>query len=203
MIKIAPRSAPIALAALIFGLGVAACGSSANSTTKAADTTTTTKSTSRATLIACLKSHGVTLPNNGQFGPGAGGFNGTTPTGPPPTGSSGAPAGGPPSGAGAAFGGGNSKFATAIRDCGGSRAGRFAAGAPGSFQLSHTRIDAYVTCVKQHGYDLPKPNFSGKGPIFPASIQTNPKFQAASKTCRTILVPATPTTTTTTTSSSP
>jgi hypothetical protein len=35
---------------------------------------------------------------------------------------------------------------------------------------------------------MPKPNFSGKGPVFPASIRTNPKFVAASKACASLLV---------------
>ena len=39
---------------------------------------------------------------------------------------------------------------------------------------------------------MPNPNFSGKGPIFPANIRTNTKFQAASKTCQSILVPPRP-----------
>ncbi len=59
-------------------------------------------------------------------------------------------------------------------------------------RLSHTAITKYVTCVNQHGYKLPSPNFSGKGPIFPQSIQSNAKFQAASKACQSLLIPARP-----------
>jgi hypothetical protein len=47
-----------------------------------------------------------------------------------------------------------------------------------------------VACVKQHGYNLPAPNFSGKGPVFPASISKNAKFQAAAKSCQADLRPA-------------
>jgi hypothetical protein len=47
--------------------------------------------------------------------------------------------------------------------------------------------------VRQHGYpEMPNPNFSGKGSVFPANIRTNPKFQAASRSCQSILVPARP-----------
>jgi hypothetical protein len=59
-------------------------------------------------------------------------------------------------------------------------------------RLSHTAINNFVACVKQHGYNLPAPNFSGKGPIFPRSAETNAKFQAASKACAHLLIPARP-----------
>ena len=49
-----------------------------------------------------------------------------------------------------------------------------------------------MTCVRQHGYNLPNPNFSGKGPVFPANIQNNAKFQAASRACQSLLVPPRP-----------
>ena len=46
--------------------------------------------------------------------------------------------------------------------------------------------------MRQHGYNLPNPNFSGKGSVFPSNIRTNPKFLAASKACQSILIPARP-----------
>jgi hypothetical protein len=49
--------------------------------------------------------------------------------------------------------------------------------------------------VNSHGYKLPQPNFSGNGPVFPASIRSNRKFQAASQQCQTLLAPAQPGTT--------
>jgi hypothetical protein len=69
---------------------------------------------------------------------------------------------------------------------GGAGGGRFRG------RLSNAAITKYVTCVRQHGYNLPSPNFSGKGPIFPQSIQTNAKFQAASKACQNLLIPPRP-----------
>jgi hypothetical protein len=44
--------------------------------------------------------------------------------------------------------------------------------------------------VKQHGYNLPAPNFSGKGPIFPATIAGDKKFRAAARTCASDLRPS-------------
>ena len=67
-------------------------------------------------------------------------------------------------------------------------------GGAGGFRgrISHTAITKFVTCVSQHGYNLPSPNFSGKGPIFPRNIQTNAKFQAAAKSCQHLLIPPRP-----------
>ncbi len=89
----------------------------------------------------------------------------------------------------------------AFKACGanfGFGAGRGGGGFRG--RLSHAAITKYVTCVRQHGYNLPNPNFSGKGPIFPQSIQTNAKFQAASKACQSLLIPPRPSGGTSTTS---
>ena len=80
----------------------------------------------------------------------------------------------------------NPKLRAAFQACGaqfGFGGGRFRG------RLSRTAITKYVTCVRQHGYDLPNPNFSGKGPVFPANIRTNAKFQAASRACQSLLVP--------------
>jgi hypothetical protein len=56
-------------------------------------------------------------------------------------------------------------------------------------RLSRASITKYVTCVRQHGYNLPSPNFSGKGPVFPSTIRNNAKFQAASRACQSLLAP--------------
>lgn len=195
VIKVAPRAAASALIALGAGLCIAACGSSSNSSSTSSVAAVTTSSTSssgtanRAALVACLKSHGVSLPASGRFRPGAG-------TGTPPSGA--AESGGAGRGF---FGGGNSKFATAFRDCakfgGGFGGGRFRV----RFAASHAAVTAFVACVKKNGYDLPAPNFSGKGSIFPSGIESNPKFVAASKACRGLLVPSRTSTSSSTTSS--
>lgn len=165
---------------LAAGCLIAACGSSKTSTSASASTSTASSSASassrRTQLAACLRQHGVTLPSRA---PGTG-------TGP-------APGGAPPSGGGGFFGGGggfrnNPKFAAAFRACGGNFRFR---GRPGGFRLSHTAIDNYVACVRKHGYpQMPNANFSGKGPVFPSSIRSNAKFQAASRDCESLLRPA-------------
>jgi len=185
-------------AALALGCLLAACGSASGSSTSAnastAGTTTTTasaagggaaNSSQRAKLAACLKQHGVTLRARPAGAPGGGAPGGGTGTG--TTGTRTPPPGG-------FFGGGggfapNPKLRAAFQACGG-----FRGGAGGAFRgrLSRTNITKYVTCVRQHGYNLPNPNFSGEGPIFPANIRTNAKFQAASRACQSLLVPARP-----------
>jgi hypothetical protein len=199
----APRGALFTILALVVGCLLAACGSasSSSSTTGSAAAsssgTTTSASTGaggapnsarRTALVACLKSHGVTLPSRPAGAPpgGAGGGTGTGTTG----------SGGPPAGGGGFFGGGgarrfanNPKLQAAFKACGanfGFRRGNFAG------RISHTTITKYVDCVRQHGYNLPNPNFSGKGSVFPSNIRTNPKFVAASKACQSILIPARP-----------
>jgi hypothetical protein len=163
---------------------LAACGSSSSSsstTSASAATGSTTKSgpgdpAQRAALAACLKKHGLTLPSRPP---------GSRPPGSRPPGSGGY-GGGP-----RFFGGGNGrgfapnpKLRAALQACGG---GRFRGGPPRNSATFRASLTKYVACVRQHGYDLPKPNFSGKGSVFPSSIQSNPKFQAASRACQSLL----------------
>jgi hypothetical protein len=130
-----------------------------------------------------LKAHGVTLPARPAGSAG----------GPPPG------AGGPPGGGPGFFGGGGGggssfssdpKVRAAIQACGG---GRFRGSRRAQF--SHQAINSYVACVRQHGYNMPNPNFSGKGPVFPANVRTDTKFQAASRACQNLLFPNRSTTT--------
>jgi len=197
----APRGALFVFVALALGCMIAACGSSSGSTTSGSSgssgsSSSTTASAAaggsgpnsaqRAKLAACLKQHGVTLPSR--------------PAGAPPGGASGS---GSASGTGTTgtsttrrrgfFGGGgafanNPKLQAAFKACGANFGFR---GGGGRFtgRLSHTVINKYVTCVRQHGYNLPAPNFSGKGSVFPANIRSNAKFQAASRACQSILAP--------------
>ncbi len=186
------RRAPAALAAVLACALLAACGSSSSSSTSsttsstsAGGTSTTASgagsSASRTALRACLKAHGVTLPTRrpGSGTPPAGGAPGLFGAG-----------GGGGTGTGRARGGfaaRNPKLAAAIQACGGSQAFR---GGGRRFRLNRTAVTKYVACVRTHGYNLPSPNFSGKGPIFPANIRTNAKFISASKACASLLVPA-------------
>jgi hypothetical protein len=188
---IAPRRAGLTLAVLATALVVAACGSSSSTTTtstNAAASGAATKSAraSRASLRTCLAQHGVKLPNfrrQGTTGPGG-------PGGPPGGGGGGLFGGGGGAGAGAGAGPGqfaNPKVRAAIQACGGFRGGRPGAGR--RFQISHTAITNFVTCVRKHGYpQMPNPNFGG-GAIFPASLRKNAKFVSASKVCASVLIP--------------
>ena len=194
LFEIPLRRLVLVLAAVAVAVAVAACGSSSStSTTKSASTSdpsgsTTTasgSSSNRSAFVACLKQHGVTLPSRpAGSGPPAGG-------GAPPGGGGFFGGGGTGSGSGpGGFFRNNPKFQAAFKACGG---GNFRGGARGRFRISHTAIDKYVSCVRQHGYpQMPNPNFSGKGPVFPASIRSNSKFQAASRACQSILVPPRP-----------
>jgi hypothetical protein len=160
---------------------LAACGSSSSSSASASSSSPTATTAPAgaaagagrargAALRACLKAHGVTLPNRR---PG---------TGRPPGGTPG----------GGLFGGGGGRFAAnpklraALQACG-ARFG-FRGGA-GRFRPSTQRVSAFVACVRKHGYPMPSPNLSGTGPVFPASIRTDPKFIAAAKPCESLLVP--------------
>jgi hypothetical protein len=185
---------------LALGCLIAACGS-AGSSSSASNTSTTTASAAtgggagggggganparRAALVACLKQHGVTLPARP---PGAGGGTGTGATGTGTNGTGTTPRRG-------FFGGGggfaaNPKMRAALQACG----ARFGFGNGGRFRgtLARANVTKYVTCVRLHGYNLPSPNFSGKGPVFPSNIRSNAKFQAASKACQSLLVPPRP-----------
>jgi hypothetical protein len=189
-LKVTER-ALLAVVVLAAGGLIAACGSSSSTSTSSAAASATTSSTTagtnaassrRAALAACLKQHGVNLPARPSGSGGAGG------------GGSGTPGGG---GRGFLFGGGgaaaNPKLRAAFQACGarfGSGGGRFRG------RVSRQAITNYVMCVRQHGYNLPNPNFSGKGPVFPASIRSDPKFQSASRACQSILAPPVGTSTT-------
>jgi hypothetical protein len=186
-----------ALGAVIAALVIAACGSSSSTTSSSAAGTKSSASATtgrgrfgnpaqRAKLVACLKQHGVTLPAR----PSGGGPPTGSGSGAPPAGSGAPPAGG--FGAGGRrgfFGGGgagaNPKFRAALQACGANfGGGRFNAAA------RKAQITKFVTCVSQHGYKLPAPNLSGKGSVFPANIQSNAKFQKASRACASVLRPA-------------
>jgi hypothetical protein len=189
----ARRLPALTLTAGLVALCVAACGSSSStSSTSSAGSGGSSGSAAsaassgsasgsgfnRSKLTACLKAHGVTLPAR----PGGAGKR-------PPGGAGGGPGffgGG--GGSGGRAGGrftSNPKLRAAFQACGGGR------GFSGRRRtLSHAAVTKFVACVKQHGYNLPSPNFSGKGPIFPVSIEKNTKFQAAAKSCQADLRPA-------------
>jgi hypothetical protein len=183
------RLPAVTLMVAVAALCLAACGSSSTGSSSAAASASSSSSSSgsgsgsgfnRTKFASCLKAHGVTLPTRpagaGHRRPGAGGGGGFF----------GGGEGGGAAGGGGAGGGrfANPKLQAALKACGGANfAGRR------RFTFSHAAVDKFVACVKQHGYDLPAPNFSGKGGVFPASIEKNKKFQAASKACASDLRP--------------
>jgi hypothetical protein len=144
----------------------------------------------------------VTLPPGGRFrrpGSGAGGSTGSSGSGSSSPGSSsgsGAPGGAPPAGGGffgGAGGGGfrnrfqnNPKLQAAFKACAADLPARRFRFNPAA---RRTEITNFVKCVRQHGYNLPQPNFSG-GPVFRRSIESNKKFQAAGKVCAHLLIGA-------------
>jgi hypothetical protein len=180
------------LTVVVLGLGglIAACGSASSSNNTTTSSTTSAaaggaggapNAARRAALAACLKQHGVTLParppgGSGGPPPGSSGSTGTNGTGTTPR--------------RGFFGGGggfaaNPKLRAALQACG----GRFGFGGGQRFRPSRAVITQYVTCVRQHGYNLPSPNLSGKGPVFPSNIRGNAKFQSASRACQNLLAP--------------
>jgi len=168
----AVRRSAFAIGVVASACLIVACGSSSTSSSSSSSSASAAAAAgrggfaNRTKLAACLKQHGVTLPSRpaGGFKRPAGGYG----------------AGGRPG----FFGGGraaNPKLQAALKACGATFGGHFS-----SAQRDAT-VDKFVTCVRQHGYNLPKPNFSGHGAIFPAKIESNAKFKAASKPCQGLL----------------
>lgn len=166
----------------------------------------------RAKLQACLKKEGVTLPAGRPGGPGGAGGTGTTATPPaggdgaPPAGADGGAPGGargglPGAGGGRGPGGGagmsaaeHEKLQAALKSCGAEvpdRGTRPRGGAAPDVDDATYRksIEAYAACVRKNGFDLPKPDFSGDGPIFdPDEVdQTDATFRKASAACQSTL----------------
>jgi hypothetical protein len=79
----------------------------------------------------------------------------------------------------------NPKVRAALQACGAN----FRAGGRINPAARKAAVAKFATCVSQHGYKLPKPNFSGQGPVYSPSIQSDAKFQAASKACAGLLRP--------------
>jgi hypothetical protein len=152
---------------------------------------------------ACLKKQGVELPQGGMrggdgqppagYGPPGGRLPGG---GQPPEGAT------PPDGAGGGFGATMSdedrqKLQDAMKACGVEMPAR-GQGGSGSQRPDindadyQKRVNDYVACVRENGFDLPDPDFSGDGPIFdPDKVdQSDKTFQAASAKCQSRLRPS-------------
>lgn len=173
--KSAPtRAALTALAVLTVAGVLAACGSGSSSSGQTSSATAASRPRGNRTALAtCLRKHGIKVP----AGVAPGGVPGGPAAGAPGGGPGQLPPGGPPAG-GFPGAGGNPKFRAALKACGANLPAR------PRLAFSRQRIQRYVTCVRQHGYKLPNPNFSGKGPVFPAGILSNQSFQKASRACQ-------------------
>lgn len=189
----------LAGAALLLALTalLAACGSSSKGGSTTAASTTAASRTGASTtasatgpagrpglarLRTCLQQQGVTLPRlpgGGRGGPGSGFRRG----------------GGFFSGLSSAQ---RARLRAAMQKCG-ARFGRFGRfrdfGGPDLRSPAFRRaLTAYVACVRRNGFNLPEPNTSGRGPIFdPSKVnRQDPRFQAASAKCQSLLAAARP-----------
>lgn len=132
---------------------------------------------------SCLKEKGVELPEfkGGEGGPPQGGE--------PPEGFEPPEGGELPQGGEAPEGGfqGNSK---AFEECG-IELGEFKGGPGGKPNVNSAafkkQVKEYVACVRENGYELAEPNFSGEGPIFEKSESESAAFKKASAQCQSLL----------------
>ncbi len=204
----------LALAMALGALVLAGCGGSSSSSsetsTESSSTTSASGSEGSGTegaggspgfaniseeAKACLKEKGVELP---EF---KGGEGGAPPSGGEPPEGFEPPEGGelpegaePPTGGegGAPGGAGSEKMQKAFKECGvetpefkGGAAGK---GAPDVNSASFKKqIKKYVSCVRENGYELAEPNFSGEGPIFEKSESESAAFKKASAKCQSLL----------------
>lgn len=102
------------------------------------------------------------------------------------------PEGGPPAGG---FGGGE-EMEKAFEECGvelpefkGGPGGATAAGARPNVNSAafKKQVKEYVACVRENGYELAEPDFSGEGPIFDKAESESAAFKKASEQCQSLL----------------
>jgi hypothetical protein len=189
-----------ALGLIVGALLLVGCGGSGGGSTSESSTTASSAGAETAKegedgrfeiseeAKACLKEKGVELPEfkaGSKAAPPAGGAE-------PPEGFE-PPEGGPPSGG--EGGPGGEKFEEqkrAFEECGVEIGGGFKAGAPGGKPNINSaafkkQVKEYVACVRENGYELAEPNFSGEGPIFERSESESAAFKKASAQCQELL----------------
>jgi hypothetical protein len=185
------RRAVLAVLLVAAAAGLAACGSSSSASSASSSSSAAAggagSSAASAKFSACLKSHGVTLPQRGAGAPAGGAAGGRAPGG---------RRGGFFGGAGGRGASGSAKDRAAFSACrkdlpqGGRSRGGPGSQPTGGGRFSPTALTKFSACVKQHGYTLPKPDTSGKGPVFPRSIESSATFQKAARACSADLRPA-------------
>jgi hypothetical protein len=192
-----------ALALVIGALVLAGCGGSSSSSSGGSSTESSTTASSSGSETAtgegkgggmfniseeakaCLKEKGVELPEfkGGEGGP-PGGAEGEMPEpGEKPEGGEGDPPGG--------FGGEQSEEQKkAFEECG-VETPEFKGGAGGKPNTNSAafkkQVNEYVACVRENGYELGEPNFSGEGPVFEKAESESAEFKKASAQCQELL----------------
>ncbi len=153
-----------AIAAALLAAALSACGGGDSSATAASSSAD--RQAARLKFTKCMRDHGVSLPDNPQ--PGAGGGGG---------------------GRRAAIQqAGQARFQAAAKACAKYRAQAFGNLTPQQRQAFQDAFVKFSACMRQHGVDVPTPNFNGGGP--PADGQqrrrldrSDPTVQAAMKAC--------------------
>jgi len=184
-------SLAVAIAMILGALVLAGCGgSSGGGSTESSSTTAGTNGGGEQANFGiseedrqCLKEKGVELP-----APPAGG---ELPEGAePPEGFE------PPEGGKPPQGGGFGENSKAFEECGvempelkGGPGGATAEGAPPNVNSAafKKQVKEYVACVRENGYELAEPDFSGEGPIFDKAESESAAFKKASEQCQSLL----------------
>jgi len=180
-----PLATLLALAAL-GALVLAGCGGSSGGSETATAASASGSSSDQgegpggfqmsAETTECLQEQGVNLPEPGEGGG-------------PPEGEGAPPAGEPPAGGEApGFGGAQSEeMQEAFEACGIEAPQGGPGGAPDTDSASFREsVKEYAACVRENGYDMPEPDFSGDGPVFDESEvdREDPDFKSASAKCQ-------------------
>jgi hypothetical protein len=195
--------AMLAVGALVLaGCGGSSGGSTGTSTTSSSGGSGSEGSTSgggaRVEISEedrqCLKEKGVELPEF-KSGEGPGTFQkGEAPEGGQVPEGGEIPEGGPPAGG---FGGERREEMTkAFEECGvempefkGGPGGATAEGARPNVNSAafQKQVKEYVACVRENGYELAEPDFSGEGPIFDKTESESAAFKKASEQCQSLI----------------
>ncbi|HEX4752520.1 MAG TPA: hypothetical protein VH268_06455 [Solirubrobacterales bacterium] len=191
----------MALALLLGALVLAGCGGGGSSSSSTSESSTTANSSGSEgsgsegsgpegkaggmfniseEAKACLKEKGFEMPEfkGGEGGPPGGGER---------------PEGGPPGG-GKAFGGEHSEemkkdFEECGVELGGFKGGPGGEGGKPNMNSAafKEQIEEYAACVRENGYEIAEPNFSGEGPVFEKSESESAAFKKASASCESLL----------------
>jgi len=185
------RWSSLLLLAALGALALAGCGGGSSSSGTESTTVSSAKE-GKAGMFeiseegrACLKEKGVELP---EFKSGAGPPGGGAQGGRPEPGQM--PEGGPAARVGGA---GSEKMTKAFEECG-VEAPQFKAGPAGgggrpdvNSAAFRKQVKEYVACVRENGYELAEPDFSGEGPIFEKAESESAAFKKASEKCQDLL----------------